>query len=710
MIGSSLTTALFHAKMAFEWDELFDSATSKLKGDDCMSELNAKQQEAVDNFKGRMTVDATAGSGKTHTLVRRVKNMLDNGVKPGSIMMTTFTKKASEEMTTRLGTLVPKIKVMQMTIGTTHSIGYRILAKEYDNMNHPMSAAFKKRNILMGSKQKYFAEEVVKEIMYDRKVPYGMKEEIKEIPIPAFLKAIGLSKNQGEGAPEYEALNYGKNIRMDSYIEFYNRYESKKFSERAIDADDMLFLLWKLFKEHPDVLAKYQKIYEYILVDEAQDNNTIQYELFGMLAYPQNNLLLVGDCDQSMYGFRGARPDEFINYANTRGMQRVALESNYRSNPAILDVANSLIVNNKQRLDKKLIAHKEDDSDCVGYTANKDEGAEANDIVSDIEAQINNGRKHKDLAILYRTNAQSRALEDKLILAGFPYVIHGGISFYERKEVKDIVAYLQLATNPKANDDAFKRVINVPSRYLGKAYMEKVKAFKGSHWDAIQPGKLNMKNHETNGSNEFIKLINELRVLSKDEDTTPSDLVDYLLEDGGYKAYILGEEEEEESSRMENIATLKFVLGNYNNTADFLNYIELMTSKAKHSIDGVQLMTIHKSKGLEFPVVYVAGVTEGLLPHFRAIEDSMDGSKPYALEEERRLLYVAITRAEEECYISSTLRFNGKDSPASRFVKELGMNLSTKSNDEEVERTYDKEVLEPIRREHNKMMGDILND
>jgi DNA helicase-2/ATP-dependent DNA helicase PcrA len=273
-------------------------------------------------------------------------------------------------------------------------------------------------------------------------------------------------------------------------------------------------------------------------------------------------------------------------------------------------------------------------------------------------------------------------MEDQLILAGLPYVIHGGVSFYERKEVKDIVSYFQMAIDPDKND-AFKRVYNVPTRYLGKAFFEKVQSFKGSHWEAISEGRLNLKGYEKNGVNDFMDKVHSLQGMIRDK-IGPSDMLDWILSEEGvnYKKYILGEEEEEESSRMENIETLRFVLERYEDVSEFLEYIQTMTSKAKHSIDGVQLMTFHKSKGLEYPVAFNIGVSDGLLPHFRSIEDSESGVKPLAIEEERRLLYVGITRAESLVYVSSINSFNGRYQPISRFVEELGVKLEEKEVEE----------------------------
>lgn len=605
-------------------------------------------------------------SHNTRVLTHRVAYMLEQGIKPNSILLTTFTKKATTEMTDRLSRLIPKMKLSMITIGTSHSIGYRILKKEYEAMGNPLVSAFKRRDgVLTNGVLKRYAEDIKQEIIRDRTIDFEVKNELKNITVPQLLKVVGLSKNNGIDDEEYELLNVGQSARTDAYVEFFKRYEHHKKRDLKIDSDDMLFLLWRLLKENKEVLQKYQSIYKYIMVDESQDNNSIQYEIFSMLALPEGNLFIVGDDDQCMYSFRGANPEEFIFFKNHHpNVIQISLEDNYRSNPGILQVANKLIRNNKKRIMKTLKPHKEGSQECVFYSDYSDEEEEAIGVIKDIEVLVQKEKlAYKDITILFRTNAQTRALEDRLIASGLPYVIHGGISFYERKEVKDIVSYLQLAIDPN-NDTAFKRVINTPSRFLGKAFMEKVKGYKGSHWEAIN-NLTGLKDYERNGIQKFMNLVEELQNLKKQE-VDLEELVDHILEEGGYKEYILGEEEEEESSRMENIDTLKFVLGKYENVEDFLNYITLMTSSAKLDIDGIQLMTIHKSKGLEFPVSFVVGVGDGVLPHFKSIEEGK-------VEEERRLCYVGITRAESQVYISSVQSFNGKKCTGKTFVTEMGL-------------------------------------
>lgn len=639
--------------------------------------LNPSQATAVEALTGPIQINAVAGSGKTRVLTHRIGYMLENGIKANQILCTTFTKKATEEMTKRLSGMINPLHLKMLTLGTFHSIAHRILSKEYKESGHRLAEALNPRNrdgLLVNYGLKKFAEQIKKNIMYDRTVEFTVKEALTQMPLPQLLKAIGTSKNNYMTWQEFQAENSGKGARSEAYVEFFMRYEQTKNQECKMDMDDLLFNLVKLFKDRPDVLAKYQKYYKYLLVDEAQDNNRLQYMLIRMIGAPEYNVFIVGDDDQSMYGFRGAKPEEFIHFTdNYRGAKQIALEDNYRSNPGILDVANKLIRNNTIRLDKSLRAHKKDNSDCVNYTSYASEESEAKGTVQEIKVLIEKEEyEPKKIAILYRTNAQSRALEDQLIIAGLPYVIHGGISFYERKEVKDIISYLELAIN-RNNDEAFKRVVNVPSRYLGKAFMDKVASGKGSYFENCMGAA--QKEYEQRGIRDFVNNVVALEDMVSDG-IPPVDVVDYILSDSGigYQKYFLDDlgDDEEEEAKMENIATLKYVLGRFESLTEFLEYIRMMTTTAKMDINGVQLMTVHKSKGLEFPVVFIVGCNEGSLPHFKAVEAEREG-RPLAIEEERRLMYVAATRAESRCYASSSLLFNGKLQPPSRFIGEMGL-------------------------------------
>lgn len=656
---------------------------------------NPSQLRAIFAVEGPTQINAVAGSGKTFVLVRRIAYMRYKGIKAGNIFCTTFTKKATTEMTERLEKLVPKMYVSTMTLGTTHSIGYRILKKEYKEMRHHLASAFDpNKDILMNSSQTRYMENIKKAMIKDMSIPFPVKQELAEIAVPQFMKAIGLSKNEGLDHIGYALKHAGtNNNKMLAYIEFYNRYETSKWNDRIIDGDDMLFLLWKLLKENPAILEKYRRIFKYFLVDETQDNNDLQYDIVTMLAYPENNIFVVGDDDQSMYGFRGANPSNFINFTKRfPNATVVSLEDNYRSNPGILHAANSLIRNNSERIRKQLKPNKSSQELSVFHSVYQDENEEAKYVVKEMVQILETTKhQHKHMAVLYRTNAQSRAFEEKLIRAGLPYVIHGGISFYERKEVKDLVAYLKLIENP--NDDvAFERIYNTPKRYLGKAFLEKVNKYNGSSWKAINDPKVyDSFTYEKTGVTELKNLINLLRKMKEDGSTT-EELLDHIVTGkkanptaGGYEDFIKedGDEEDEGNSRMENVNTLKYVVAMYTNIGDFLDYMTEMTTKAKHDINGVQLMTAHKAKGLEFPVSFVVGMSEGIMPHFKSVEDAETGVRPLAVEEERRLAYVAITRPEALCFLSSPKRFNGKPASISRFITEMKEHITVKGVDKD---------------------------
>jgi DNA helicase-2/ATP-dependent DNA helicase PcrA len=750
-----------------EWiDSLPDEALELLSEEDSdtidmLQGLNPNQLRAATTVEGMNQINAVAGSGKTAVLTKRIAYMRKKGIKPTEILCTTFTKKATEEMTARLSKLVPDSYIKLMTIGTTHSIAYHILKREYKTMNHHLASAFNfDKDILMNNDQKRFMEDLKKEIIKDMSVPFEVKQELNEIAVPQFMKAFGLAKNDNIGHMEYEGMHGDSpSTRMQAYVLFYNRYEAKKWYNRVIDGDDLLFLLVRLFQEHEDVLAKYQRKFKYLLTDEAQDNNNLQWTLIRMLAHPHYNVFLVGDDDQSMYSFRGARPEEFIHFGkHYKDTNMIPLEYNYRSVPGILDAANLLIANNKDRIAKKLRTHKLETQKAVVYSAYKDENDEAKATVQEIVNLVeSDGYNHKQIAILYRTNAQSRAFEDQLIMAGLPYVIHGGISFYERAEVKDLVAYLKLVLDPHDNE-AFERIYNKPKRYLGKAFLEKAKRHSSSYWKSINDPKFQQGlRYEKNGVGEIISLLDALRSLNKKPDIKAEDLLDYIVQQGGYEKYLKdeGDEEDEGSSRMENVNTLKYVISRFDKLDTFLDYITMMTSTAKHDINGVQLMTIHKSKGLEFAVGFCVGMSEGILPHFKSVEDSENGTRPNAIEEERRLGYVAVTRAEKKCYTSSVARFNGRPAVASRFIKEMAdaliyLNVEMETLEEgnkwvnltctecheihrkvqlpddgvqpdfvadgvcdgckQVESLFNEHVLEPIRRDHKQMMREILED
>lgn len=644
--------------------------------------LNEGQLKAVTTIDGTNRINACAGSGKTRVLVNRVAYMIEQNVEPSSILMTTFTKKASEEMKERLSKLIPSQVLNNITIGTSHSIGYRILQAEYRNMSHPMAKAFT-QPLLINYEHKKFATEVRKSLLKSRNIDKKVKEQLESIGLTSLISVVGFYKNKG-----YDCDMFLQNVqptdRNMAYYEYFNEYEFQKATQKRIDTDDLLYLFVKLLKENEIVLKKYQKQFKYLLVDESQDNNYMQYELIRLLGYPQYNLFIVGDDDQSMYGFRGSEPQQFIDFVkNYKNVNEINLLTNYRSKSDILLKANKLITHNTNRIVKAMIPHNTTEEKAVHYNHFFDE-IEESEFVADEVIILNEKEniKFKDMAVLFRTNKQSLAIENALIMKGIPYILHGGVSFYERKEVKDIISYLQLVWNSD-NNKAFERVINVPSRYLGKAFIDKLKAVRNTPlFKACDTTTL--KDYEKKGVSDFKTLIKNMKnLLAKGESATS--LVDFLL-DNGYKSYLLDDENELSDSRMENVETLKYLLTFFDNVESFLEYVEKMTSKAKHNIDGVQLMTIHKSKGLEFDTVFGIGVSENLLPHYKSIEKAeeqeSEGELPLAIEEERRLAYVMVTRAENKCYVSSTSTYNGKGCGASRFIEEMGLKAENEESKE----------------------------
>lgn len=648
-----------------------------------LNELNDAQREAVLAGDGVFQINAVAGSGKTKVLTNRTAYLISNyEVDPSNILLTTFSKKATEELSERMGKIINKRILDEITIGTFHSIGYRILRHEYKRLNHPMKIAFDagERQILGGKPQQWAIEAIMKEI--------GLNPQSKTgINANEVLHTISLAKGELLDVNDFSA----QCVDSDDFqiAEIYKLYEEKKLKEKVIDFDDMLIMLYKLFKEHPEILVKYQNKFKYILVDEAQDNNFAQYELISMLGLPHDNIFLVGDDDQSMYRFRGARPEQFVNFKDRyKDVKIINLEINYRSLPKILDVSNKLIAHNKTRIEKKLVPFKQSTSgkDEVNYKVFNDEELEAESVATTIEnikkRNSIKGTKYKDFAVLFRTNAQSRALEDHFISNMIPYVIHGGMSFYERKEVKDIIAYVKLALDPH-DDESFKRVYNTPSRYLGKAFLDKLAQNarrKGncSMYESLKTAQLTPVQHR-NGM-QFLDLINRMHLLLKDDKITAKDLISKVRNLTGYDSFLKGEAKEEDNDVLENLNSLETASSKYKSPKEFINFVNLLIKSNMKGADTVQLMTIHKSKGLEFPYVFVVGLSESLLPHKFSIENG----DTMSIEEERRLAYVAITRAELELHASSVLSYNNKSVEVSRFINECGF-TNSKSDKEEKE-------------------------
>lgn len=652
--------------------------------------LNPEQKQAVETIYGEVQLNSVAGSGKTKVLTKRVEYMVKvEGIKPNLILCTTFTNKATEEMKERLSHLLPEDVLKRINLGTSHSIGRRIMARELKEMNNPLSKAFEfpKTGIINDR----FSIDIVKDMLKQYDNNDEVKEIISQIGVGGFLKKVSALKNANIDYKQFFHMTNGIEDRL--MHEFYCTYEQKKEEQCKIDFDDMLFMTVRLLQQEPMILRKYQNFYQFILVDEAQDNNALQYELVRMLAHPHNNLFIVGDDDQSMYKFRGATPEQFIHldkeYPN---LQRFNLQLNYRSNPEILMTANKLIANNTERIVKELVPARETtEHKAVIYNKFINEEEEANFIAEQVIAtSATELASYKDMAVVYRTNNQTLAIEDAFIRSGIPYVIHGGTSFYERKEIKDIVAYLALAFN---NDDnkAFERIYNTPTRYLGAKFFEKIKGAK-SFWNATSTSKT-LDSRETKAVNGFKKLVTDMRV-KINGGFELIEVIDHLMEEGGYKDHLLNENDsdDEENPRLANVESLKSLINRFENVEKFLDYIQQMSGKAKQDVNGVQCMTIHKSKGLEFHSVFAIGMNEGLLPFYKAVVDSYELMTEAPIEEERRLAYVAVTRPKEMCFISSTSHYNGKESYPSRFIEEMRLveeEQCQQEQEQQKEQSYD---------------------
>lgn len=632
-----------------------------------LDELNPGQREAVEFKDGVAVIASVAGSGKTKVLTSRVAYLIGyHEVMPDNILLTTFSKQAGEELKERMAKIINKRLLDSIVMGTFHSVALRILRHEYKALKDPLQVAFdpQQRSILMGKPQQWMVEGIMKDVGIDL-------NDKNSITSGEVLHTISLAKNSllDVGRFSIECVD-----EEDFQIaEIYRLYEEKKKEDKVVDFDDMLLLLYKLFKKHPRILAKYQKKFQYIMVDEAQDNNFAQYELIEMLGKPHDNVYIVGDDDQSMYGFRGARPEEFVNFKKRYDEVKIIhLGQNYRSVPSILEVSNKLIEKNTIRIPKKLIPFRQPSqlNDEVTFSTFDNEDTESERVASEIVSSIEKGAKYKENAVLFRTNAQSRAIEDHFIRNSIPYVIYGGISFYERKEVKDIIAYMRLAINPH-DDEAFKRVVNTPSRYLGAAFIrvleQNAKRKRCSLYDSLKTAQLTPIQHR-NGM-QYFNLINDLSI-KKHSSLDAEGLIKIIREKAKYDDFMRKESQGEDNDNdvLENLTALESSASKHKSPKDFINFINLLTKSKVKNADAVQVMTIHKSKGLEFKQVFVIGYSEHLLPHRFAV----DSGDLMAIEEERRLAYVALTRAQDKLHVYSTNSYNGKGVFTSRFATDCG--------------------------------------
>lgn len=632
--------------------------------------LNPQQQEAVLHTDGPLLILAGAGSGKTRVLTHRIAYLIkEQGVNPWNIMAITFTNKAAEEMRERVDKIVG-MGSESVWVSTFHSSCVRILRRYIDRIGYENNFS-----IYDTDDQKTLMKDICKRLEVDTKVT---KER-------ALLSAISRAKDEGVGPDEYR-LNAMGDYKLQKVAEVYTEYQNQLKKNNALDFDDLLVKTVELFKSCPEVLDSYQERFRYIMVDEYQDTNTIQFQFVSLLAGKYRNLCVVGDDDQSIYKFRGANIGNILGFEQVFPDAKVIkLEQNYRSTQNILDCANEVIRNNQGRKEKRLWTDNEE-GEPIRFRQFLNGYEEAEFIAGDIQDKVRRAENsYKDFAILYRTNAQSRLFEEKFLLANIPYKLVGGVNFYARKEIKDILAYLKTVDNAR-DDIAVKRIINVPKRGIGAASISKIQDYADemgiSFYEAAKiaeevPG----MGRSAAKVKPFVTFIQSLR--SQLEYVSVSELFNNIMEETGYVKDLELEETEEAKARIENIDELYSKIVTYEEenehpTLDgFLEEVALIADidTVDESDERVLLMTLHSAKGLEFPNVYLAGMEDGIFPSYMTISsDDRD-----ELEEERRLCYVGITRAMKHLTLSSAqmrmIRGETQYNKVSRFVREIPREL-----------------------------------
>jgi len=628
--------------------------------------LNPQQRQAVNALEGPILVLAGAGSGKTRVVTSRIVNLIDNGIPPSRILGVTFTNKAAGEMRER----VQKQTQYPVLICTFHSLGARILRESIYALNYPRDF-----NI--------YDEDDVEKLLKICLIELNLKE--KKLDYKPFRQLISQAKNS-LFSPEHFNQNFEAATDIEqAFPAVYALYQRKLQQYQAVDFDDLLFLTVKLWREHPAILARYQERWAFLLIDEYQDTNAAQYAMARLLVARHRNLFVVGDPDQSIYSWRGANIQNILNFEKDYpGAQIIQLEQNYRSHTNILQVANSLISYNSGRYDKRLWSDL-GPGEKVKLFVGEDERQEAEFVASQIEWHRSQPTSLREMVVFYRTNAQSRAFEDSFLYRGIPYIIVGGISFYQRREIKDILAYLRIAKS-SADYISFARTINLPKRGLGEATIEKMRhqanqeemtileycqaLIKGESLKTIL--RLNTKQKE--GLAEYLQIVHELKQLI--QTGSIRDLVQGAIEKTGY-LQVLVEDKESFEERRENLDELIAKAVEWELSApdpsleSFLEELSLKSSldETDQAQDHLSLMTIHNGKGLEFKVTFLVGLEEDLFPHLNS------KSSPEEIEEERRLCYVGVTRAKEQLYLSYChtryLWGNLRLQRASRFLKEM---------------------------------------
>ena len=620
-----------------------------------LDNLNKEQKEAVLYNDGPLLILAGAGSGKTKVLTTKVAYLIEEkNISPYEILAITFTNKAAKEMKDRLNLLIGDISI-NIQVSTFHSFGLRLLR---DNCN---VLGYDRNFVIMDSDDSLtVVKKILKDMDYDPKV-YNPR---------AIRNKISSCKNEMIMPRDYE--KYAVSEYEKVVLKVYEKYEEKLRRNNSVDFDDLLILPIRLFNENKDILEKYQDRFKYVLIDEYQDTNEAQYILTKLISSKYRNITCVGDDSQSIYSFRGANYKNILNFEKDyKDAKTILLEQNYRSTKTILNAANDVIRNNKARKDKNLWTANEEGEKIKYYRA-YNERDEAQYTIRKIKELVARNVLYQDIAILYRTNAQSRTLEEEMLKENMPYRVVGSFYFYSRKEIKDLIAYLRLIHNPKDNVSLL-RIINTPKRGIGLKTIENL---------TKKADELNKSIYEVIDSSKelaFKEIIEKLRILK--EDLTLTELIDKVLDASGMRAELESEKTLESEVRLENLEEFKSITKSFEereglvSLEDFLLEISLISDVEEYKDDDnrVSLMTVHSVKGLEFDYVFIVGLEEGIFPHLNSLMETSE------LEEERRLCYVAITRAKKELFLINTKRRTlfGRDqvNPPSRFISEVNSNL-----------------------------------
>lgn len=620
------------------------------------NKLNDKQKEAVMHVDGPCLVLAGAGSGKTKVLTERIVNLINNGVSPYNILAITFTNKAAREMRERVYNSIEE-EANKIFIGTFHSLGLKIVRENASVIGYNNNVTILDRDDV---------NTLIKRFMKE------LNLDTEHYPVKSILNKISFAKNEGLSPEEFD--KFAKAPLDMAACKVYKMYESALKRSNSVDFDDLLILPLRIFKKDKSVLEKYQEHFKYILVDEYQDTNMVQYDMCKLLASKYRNLFVVGDMDQSIYSFRFANYMNVINFEkDNKDAKVIVLDENYRSTNNILNAANDVIKNNKERKEKNLWSSK-GDGDKIKYIRCDNEQEEASTVVRLTKELLDKGEKPSEIAVLYRTNGQSRVFEEAFLKENIPFKIVGSYFFYNRKEIKDLISYMHLIYNN--NDDAsLERVINVPRRGIGSKTIERLRSEASisdkSMFEVVSSGK------ELGFKNLIIDLTNE----SKNTDLVG--LVDVILDKTGIRKELEEKNDLESEIRLENLNEFKSIALAFQEKGifsleEFLENISLVSDKNEYKEvdDGINLMTLHSAKGLEFNDVFLVGMEEGIFPHNRSFESESE------LEEERRLCYVGITRAKEHLWLMNakkrTLFGQVSMNFPSRFIKEINSDLIDK--------------------------------